>query len=633
MMSLEWGKFRDEYDALKQEMADKQKAFDDLMKEFKAQLADIVHQKTVHIEAIAAVVSQVNIIQESVDEKNEERKQLTNEWNQQYLGEYTKTLSHIGYNQICAVRMIRNALMSCSTKSPPSNISDCDVTDWVGDRCEDSQGNDLECDNSCPQPNPFDCGGIQTITRDIVVAPNDFGLKCPELTRQRKCHQYKCPVNCALSDWSGWGKCSAECNSGVQTETRSVLVKPIHGGEACDALDDTQSCNTFSCDRDCSLEDWTAWSSCSMSCSMEGYKGSQTRIRKVKVAKRAGGDCPEEPTDSRWYEVQACNTHECAGDEICIAKMDLILAIDASGSLKKEGFETLKTFATNLTARYRGQYFGMQDMKIGIALFGQGKIVNLPNGQTTITPAKNMLALTDDMDKVKKKIEELPYQGGFTNMAQAIALSDVMLSQGGREDAQSAIMVISDGKYSMEYQTEQEINRTKAKNTMIFMLPVTESEDDQVQELKSWASIPSETNFERIPGIESLMYNSELFAQRIVSKFCPASMSPSQMRMKEQQQEYMLVRKNGWPSNKCGKWYYLGKLGSKDDCAKEARKKGKTAFSFGRSFAKNRCYAESMDITMERWNMYSANRKNPPCPNGRWLWNPFFDTYIMYPLL
>merc|ERR1719401_450645 len=137
--------------------------------------------------------------------------------------------------------------------------------------------------------------------------------------------------------------------------------------------------------------------------------------------------------------------------------MDLVLAIDASGSLKKEGFETLRTFAADLTARYRGEYFGQQALKIGVVLFGQGHVDTLPTGQTIIRGAKNELALTDDMDKVEKKIEQLKYLGGFTNVAQALSLADTMLSQGGRADAQSAIMVISDGKYSMEYQTAQEV--------------------------------------------------------------------------------------------------------------------------------------------------------------------------------
>jgi uncharacterized protein YoxC len=307
MMSLEWGKFRDLYDTLKDEMGRKQREYDDLMHNLKEQLSEIVHKKTTHIEGIAAVVSEVSIIQQAVSEKNSERSDLMSEYTHES-EECRKTMQHIAFNQVCAVRMIRNSLMGCSSISPPSNISDCDVSDWVGDRCEDAHGNELSCDNTCPQPNPFDCGGTQTITRDIVVAANENGLACPELTRQRKCNQYKCPVDCSLSEWSGWGECTKECDSGVQTETRSVFVKPLNGGEACDALDDTRPCHTESCNRDCTYHDWTDWSSCSMSCSMEGYTGQQTRVRNIDVPTRALGKCDDKESPVR-YEKQACNTH------------------------------------------------------------------------------------------------------------------------------------------------------------------------------------------------------------------------------------------------------------------------------------------------------------------------------------
>jgi len=233
---------------------------------------------------------------------------------------------------------------------------------------------------------------------------------------------------------------------------------------------------------------------------------------------------------------------------------------------------------------------------------------------------------------VEAALKNLNYQGGFTNVAQALALSDVMLQQGGRADAQSAVMVISDGKYSMEFQTAQEVKKLKDKNTMLFMLPISEYDSDEVQTMKTWASEPTETNFERIPGLESLEYNLELFSERVVAKFCPDSMSPSQMLIKEKMQEYMKVHEKGWPSNGCGPWVYIGKVPSMDECAREARERGKSAFSFGYGYAENVCYGEAMEVTMEEWNFWAGNRAAPPCPNGSWLFNPYFDTYILMPM-
>ena len=49
------------------------------------------------------------------------------------------------------------------------------------------------------------------------------------------------------------------------------------------------------------------------------------------------------------------NTQQRIADQICIAQQDLILMLDASGSLKKDGFEAQRTFTGNLTFRYQAQ--------------------------------------------------------------------------------------------------------------------------------------------------------------------------------------------------------------------------------------------------------------------------------------
>merc|ERR1719189_3374851 len=50
-----------------------------------------------------------------------------------------------------------------------------------------------------------------------------------------------------------------------------------------------------------------------------------------------------------------------------------------------------------------------------------------------------------------------------------------MLGQGGRPEAQSAVMVISDGKYSFKYQTAEKAQELKDKNVQIYMAPITDT--------------------------------------------------------------------------------------------------------------------------------------------------------------
>jgi len=144
------------------------------------------------------------------------------------------------------------------------DIVDCAVTAWV--------------DSPCSVPCHADAvGGTRILTREVVVAASQYGAACPALSASMRCNQIKCPVDCELSEWSSFSKCSKECGGGVQTRTRRKISSPENGGKACEVLQETQPCNTGSCDRDCMLSDWSAWGACSQAC--DG--GKMTRTKKV----------------------------------------------------------------------------------------------------------------------------------------------------------------------------------------------------------------------------------------------------------------------------------------------------------------------------------------------------------------
>merc|ERR1719361_3036652 len=217
-------------------------------------------------------------------------------------------------------------------------------------------------------------------------------------------------------------------------------------------------------------------------------------------------------------------------------------------------------------------------MKVGVLLFGNGHV--LEDG--AISNAINVMPLTSDMDEVHKKILELKWQRGFTNMAQAFSLADVML-QSGRKEAQSAVMVLSDGKPSFWYQTIQKARELKDKNVQIFMAPVTDFKSKELLLMRNeLASQPWRSNYVRIPGLETLEHNMDVFKQKIISTFCPDAMSPSQMLQKEDARDYMLIHEDGFPNVECGGiWLHQGELG-RDDCAGAARFSGKAIFFLGK---------------------------------------------------
>merc|ERR1719409_289859 len=218
------------------------------------------------------------------------------------------------------------------------------------------------------------------------------------------------------------------------------------------------------------------------------------------------------------------------------------MAIDSSGSLRKDGFKIVKDFATKLIGKYMGAYYGYEDMRIGVVQFGNGKI----EADGTVSKAILVKELTSTMADVKQAITNLEYTKGFTNMAQAFGVAEKMFLLGGRKEAQSAVMTLTDGKPSFLFQTYQKVMELKDKHVKLFFAPITTFGGDEMKLMKKWASSPWPTHIVHIPGLEPLQAGEALFAQRILVKFCPQAMSPSAMMVEEQEQGFLLVRERGY---------------------------------------------------------------------------------------
>merc|ERR1719388_117001 len=258
---------------------------------------------------------------------------------------------------------------------------------------------------------------------------------------------------------------------------------------------------------------------------------------------RGNGRCPK-PKSYRRYGIKKCNTHNCRGDEICIAKQDLVLSIDGSGSLRKTGFDILKGFSKKLVSKYMGMYFGFEDMKIAVVQFGNGEILS----DGSIADALLIQELTSDMEKVAAAIDGIEFKKGFTNMAQAFGVAEKVLLLGGRKAAQSAVLTLTDGKPSFLFQTYEKVMQLKDKHIQLFFAPITTFKGEEVALMKKWASTPWETNLERIPGLEVLKADEDVFIQKVLVKFCPHAMSPAAVDQEETEMGYMLIRENG----RCG---------------------------------------------------------------------------------
>jgi len=614
-MSLMWGKFKDLVDELQAEMDKNLFEFTMLKENLNAQLEVLRNSKARFILELNEATASLNADREEMAEKEEERKTLEHEY-KVFMAKCKKRIEWIFFQDFCSYLVVRAQVMIYSTVSPPDKIVDCDVTPFVPGDCS------VPCDDECPdKKNPFGCGGWQTLTRVIVVRPNEFGVRCPELARKRKCGQFKCPVDCVMSKWSGWSKCSKACEGGTKGRTRSIITKPKNGGMSCNTAQESKPCNTGSCDRNCRLKKWSKWSPCSVACG----GGFSERWRRVIIPIRGNGRCPKRSSKIR-YGIKKCNTHECSGDEVCIAKQDLVLAIDGSGSLQEDGFKILKDFAAGLIDKYKGSYYGFEDMRIGVAQFGNGEILD----DGTVSDALLIQPMSNDMEKVKKAVEGLEFKKGFTNMAQAFDLAEKMFLLNGRKKAMSAVLTLTDGKPSFLFQTYEKVLQLKDKHVKLFFSPVTAFAGEELALMKKWASSPWETNLVHVPGLAPMKADPALFRQEMVVKFCPEAMSPSSMMVEEEEVGYMLIAEN----SHCGtRGEKLGdEVSGAADCAALAQGAEVKAFSLGTHYARGRCYAEGLDVTDAMVAEFNKDRANPPCPGGEWESDDLYDFYVLVPL-
>jgi len=408
-------------------------------------------------------------------------------------------------SELCALKKIRGELYKKLKGGYTAFFQDCVVSKWDPE----------ECTKKC-------AAGEQKLTRNVMTHPNK-GAKCLPLTALKTCNPQPCPVDCKLSTWTGWSKCSAQCGGGVQQRLRDVNVAMKYGGKPCDETSETRSCNTQACEKDCELTRWTKWGQCSKDC--DG--GTQKRQKFIREQAEGEGKCPGRWSSGR-LQYKPCNMHRCrlavgAKTLTCNQELDIVLLLDGSGSLGQAGWNAEIKAAKTFVDAFAGT--GAQ-ANMAVILYsgphtwgGVWKCVGKnkqPVDQEKVCKIKTVAHFTHDMAKIKQDIGKLQWPRGSTLTSLALLSAYTELSL-GRKHAKSIVVAITDGR-PLSFRATGVASRYIRRKARLVWVPVTSRAP--LWRIKQWATRRWKENVVEVKTFKDLE-NPDLVTH-VVANICPS---------------------------------------------------------------------------------------------------------------
>jgi hypothetical protein len=272
-------------------------------------------------------------------------------------------------------------------------------------------------------------------------------------------------------------------------------------------------------------------------------------------------------------------------DERCIDRMDLVFAVDSSGSLGEVGFATFKNFTQELTKRMLPSYFTWPAVRVGVVLFGNGRLMKQKVNGEEKTMVKPAMLLTKtgpvaNMKKVGELIKAAKWQKGFSNMAQGIIAGCKMVQRRGRWWSTRKVVVISDGQPTFAFAASEAAQECKDRNVVIDFIVVNANFDKDNaawDDFKKLPSFPWHAHTHVVEGLAQLQMKPIMMANRMLPRICPRARSVSRVIDFSASKGYALVHRG----RDCANWWYpLGKFRRVQDCAAEAASQGFKSFVF-----------------------------------------------------
>jgi nitrate/nitrite-specific signal transduction histidine kinase len=165
-----WGEFKDKVDELTMIMMKNEYEFGELKTNLNNQLEMLKAAKARLNQLLGEARANLAADNEELKQKYQQKEELDIQY-VKFMAACKKRINWIFYQDMCAIKIVRNAVMENSTQCPTSTMTDCDVGAWVPEECS------VSCDDSCDPAMPYKCGGWQEMKREIVVPNDDCGVK------------------------------------------------------------------------------------------------------------------------------------------------------------------------------------------------------------------------------------------------------------------------------------------------------------------------------------------------------------------------------------------------------------------------------------------------------------------------
>jgi hypothetical protein len=245
-------------------------------------------------------------------------------------------------------------------------------------------------------------------------------------------------------------------------------------------------------DKDCILSNWSAWSACSKMCASWQIPGHKQRTKSVLQNSTGNGVCPAYGSAERSSQSQ-CNAQACPNQLVCTSKLDIIIAIDGSGSVREAGFQRQKSFVTHLI-----DSMNLDD--------NAGVMVGL---MLVATDPQILHYLSSDKTSLKQTVEQLVYPAsayGYT--ARALRKS---LEVNGREGTKRIVVVIADGISPETESTVQDAASQLTQQQTRLMFVYVGNNFGHKERFYDLATYPPQNNVIAVPSFQNLADNQNNF--------------------------------------------------------------------------------------------------------------------------